>query len=220
MRHFILLIFYLITWQSTGFACSAAYQYSLFPLGKSTTELYVLELELERYLKTPDNPFMQMGGMDPLSNTNELEVRWKGSVRILSLQKQQKHLFKDMGLIDISDQNYQEALKPFFDEAMDLVLKLPYFNQAQVMVEGLCFYDRSCTLFTSKIDTSQLNMLCYSSIDTINTTFNQVYFPDKIYQKLETQTKTNFTAFRTLDRQIQHDFFRIWSPYSIRYYQI
>ena len=184
------------------------------------SELFVLELELERYLKTPDNPFMQMGGMEPMTSTNELEVRWKGSIRILQMNDSGISIFKDLGLIDIADKTYEKALQPFFEQAEESVSSLPYFIQAQAMIEGLCYYDRSCTLFSSKIDTSQLNMLCFSSLDSNNTISNQLYFPDKIYQKLENQTKTSFTKFRTLDWQIQHDFFRIWSPYSLRYYRI
>ena len=216
----ILYLFFLLIGQSTIWACSAAYQYSLFPLGKSLEKLYVLELELERYLKTPDNPFMQMGGSNPMTSTNELEVRWKGSVRVQCMIDSDVTLFKDLGFIDISDQNYQDALGPYFDQAVELTEKLPFFTAAQVMIEGLCYYDRSCRLFSSKIDTNQLNMYCFSALDSLETQYNQLYFPPKIYQKLETQTKTKFTAFRTLDRQIQHDFYRIWSPFSIRYYQI
>ena len=79
MKYLIFLfLFFLRT--TNSFACSAAYQYSLFPLGKSMGQLIVLELELNRYISTPDNQMMQMGG-NLNNNNNNIEVRWKGSIK-------------------------------------------------------------------------------------------------------------------------------------------
>ncbi len=208
----------------TGQACSAAYRYNLFPLGESMGKLLVLELELERYLQTPENKYMQFGGRSRFSNpsteSEAIEVRWKGTIKLYTLAYGKLSLLKDLGRTDLLDKKYKEALQPFFLEAMEIARKMPLFEEAQLENMGICHYDRSCTFLDRIINKETVKFYCRSNEKGYDIDSAEVVFPYKIYEKAEIKLKTKFTQFDSLETQIRIDFFRIWSPQNVRRYNI
>jgi hypothetical protein len=66
-----LFILFLVSSSSYLKACSAAYQYSLLPLGSSMGQILMVELEMNRYLSTPQHQMMQIGGRFEQKNPND-----------------------------------------------------------------------------------------------------------------------------------------------------
>ncbi len=221
---FCLLFFWISS--SSLYACSAAYQYSLFPLGMSMGQLVVLELDLERYVQNPENKMMQFGGgirnrFEVETNENQaIEVRWKGTIKLYQLVGQKMTLLEDYGNTDLSDKLYQEALQPFFLEALERAQQLPLFEEAVLENQGICHYDRSCTFMTKVLDKDNLKFYCISQEEGYQQDSALVNYPYKILLKSETQLKTKFTQMDSLDNQLQIDFFMIWSPQTVRRYRI
>lgn len=205
-------------------ACSAAYQYSLFPLGASMGQVLLLELELERYVNTPENKIMQFGGRSRFEAEPEeaadIEVRWKGTIKLFQLTNGSMNLVEDLGRTDLSDKKYKEALQPYFLEAMEIARKMPLFEVATLENMGICHYDRSCTFFDKIIDENNLKFYCKSREKGYEKDSALVQYPPKILLKAETQLKTKFTQMDSLEAQLQIDFFRVWSPQNVRRYQI
>ncbi len=226
MRFYIFTILLFFLSIPSGIACSAAYQYSLFPMGMSMGQLIVLELEMERYLKTPENQLMRMGvpfGQedDNFESDNSLiEVRWKGTIKLHSYDQGNLKLIEDFGTTDLLDKHYTEALQPFFTKAMEAAKQLPMFTEATLQSIGTCHFDRSCTFFRTSINKEKIAFYCTNNEKNYDTDSVKVIFPKKIMEKTEMQFKTKFTEFETLDKQIRIDFYRIWSPQCVRRYDI
>lgn len=223
MKYIYTLLLIILSYQ-VNFACSAAYQYSLFPLGASMGQVVLLELELERYLKTPENQLMQFGGnrrfSDNKYDAETIEVRWKGSIKLYTYQGKKRVLFKDLGQVDLLDKEYTASLQPYFSEAMELAQAMPMFEEARLENMGICHYDRSCTFFDRIINKEQIKFYCKSNEKNYNLDSAEVIFPYKVLEKAEKKLKTKFTQFDSLETQLRIDFFRIWSPQNVRRYTI
>jgi hypothetical protein len=205
-------------------ACSAAYQYSLFPLGASMGQIVLLELEMDRYVKTPENKIMQFGGRsrfeEEYDDAEEIEVRWKGTIKLYQLIDGKMTLIEDLGFTDLSDKKYKEALQPYFLEAMEKARSLPLFEVATLQNMGICHYDRSCTFFEKILDTENLKFYCKSKEKGYENDSVLVAYPYKILVKAENELKTKITQLDSLEAQMQIDFFRVWSPQNVRRYDI
>lgn len=201
-------------------ACSAAYQYSLFPLGSTAGQVIILEVELDRYLSNPSNQMMQMGGGRPFDNTPAIEVRWKGSLKVFTYQMGKMVLEKDLGFIDILDSDYEEALLPYFQKAYETARALPMFETAVLENVGYCHHDRSCTFMDLIIDTAQVKFYAVSNEVGYEDKKCPVPFAEKTLLKVENQTKIKFTDFNNIEKEFQVDFFRLWSPQTVRRYTI
>ncbi|WMX13486.1 MULTISPECIES: hypothetical protein [unclassified Aureispira] len=201
-------------------ACSAAYQYSLFPLGSTAGQLILLEVELDRYLSNPSNQMMQMGGGRPFENTPAIEVRWKGTLKVFTYQMGEMVLNTDLGVIDILDSDYEEALLPYFQKAYEAARVLPMFEAAVLENVGYCHHDRSCTFMELRIDTQQVKFYASSNEEGYEDKSCLVPFAEKTLLKVENQTKIKFTDFDNVEKEFQVDFFRLWSPQTIRRYTV
>jgi len=216
------LFCFIFLFSNVANACSAAYQYSLFPLGASMGKVVVLEAELNRYLKTPQGQLMEIGGRfnnDPFSSS-DIEVRWKGSLKIYYLQAGEWTLIKDLGFVDILDKRYQEALQPYFSEAMEVAHALPMFEEARVEQRGVCHFDRNCRFVEKVIDTTQIALYLRSTEKGFSADSCRAVFPPKILEKMENKTAIKFTQWDSLETQIRIDFFRVWRPQGVRRYTI
>ena len=215
MKYLIFLfLFFLRT--TNSFACSAAYQYSLFPLGKSMGQLIVLELELNRYISTPDNQMMQMGG----NLNNNIEVRWKGSIKLYRMEMNKLVLNTDLGSIDLLDDDYYEALLPLFKKAYNIANNLPLFEEAILEKVGICHHDRTCDFIKLTIDEDSAKFFASSNEKDYEDKKCPVQFSMETLQKVENTTKIKFTDFENIDKEYQIDFFKLWSPQAVRRYNI
>ncbi|BDS09750.1 hypothetical protein [Aureispira anguillae] len=205
---------------SDNFACSAAYQYSLFPLGSSMGQVIVLEMEMNRYLSNPSNQMMQMGGGRPFDNTPAIEVRWKGTLKVCTYQMGELILNQELGAIDILDTDYEEALLPYFQKAYEVAYSLPNFETAVLENVGYCHYDRSCDFMTLTIDTQDVKFYASSNEEGYQDKKCSVPFAEEALLKVEKKTKIKFTDFNNIDKEFQVDFFRLWSPQTVRRYRI
>ncbi len=214
-------IFFLFVLSQSCLACSAAYQYSLFPLGASMGRLVIFEMELDRYLLTPDNQMMQMGGGMPFDNSKKnIEVRWKGTIKLYTLEAGQLVLQNDLGVIDVLDDDYQEALLPYFKKAYEIAQAMPMYEEAQLENVGICHHDRTCDFMTLTIDEENIKFYVNSNEEGYQDKKCPVPFAKKTLQKVENQTKIKFTDFESIDKEFQADFFRLWSPQTVRRYTI
>ena len=205
-------------------ACSYAYQYSLFPLGSSAGQIIFLELELERYVNTPAG---SIGMIRPNerslpNDVATIETRWKGNIR---LKRQARsltamELIEELAYIDISDENYKAALAPYFEKALQKAYELPFFEEAFLEEIAYCKYDRSCNLFTLKIDSSNVNLTCGLSDFKDNQRFVDIIFPPIILQKYENITALNFSEIEKVEKSSRIDFYKVWRPYEARKYTI
>lgn len=211
------LCFFSLT--NSNIACSAAYQYSLFPLGSSLGQIILLEVELDRYLSNPSNQMMQIGGRQPFDNT-AIEVRWKGSLKVYIHQMGQLVLHEDLGFIDILDSDYDEALLPYFQKAYASASTMPAFEEAILETVGYCHHDRSCDFMTLTIDEENVKFYASSNEDGFKDKKCPIPFAEKTLLKVENQTKIKFTDFENIEKEYQVDFFRLWSPQTIRRYTI
>ncbi|MCH2022698.1 MAG: hypothetical protein MK207_09495 [Saprospiraceae bacterium] len=199
------------------FACSAAYQYSLFPLGKSMGQLIILELELNRYISTPENQIMEMGAG---TFNNNIEVRWKGSIKLYQMEMNKLVLYTDLGSIDLLDDDYYEAMLPFFKKAYNIASKMPMYEEAILENSGICHYDRTCDFITLTIDEENAAFYTSSNEKGYENKKCSVPFSMETLQKVENTTKIKFTDFKNIDKEYQIDFFKLWSPQSVRRYNI
>ncbi|MGH1339457.1 MAG: hypothetical protein ACRBFS_25290 [Aureispira sp.] len=223
IQRWLAVCFVLIIPVVSAFACSAAYQYSLFPLGSSQGQLIVLEVELDRYLTSPGNQMMQMGGGVPGGVPNgksTLEVRWKGTFKVLIQQADTFALQEDLGRVDILDEDYEEALRPFFQEAYDAAKALTAFQEARLESVGYCHYDRSCGFMELLMDEEAVAFYAHSKETGYEKERCRVAFKEKDLLKVEKQTTIKFTDFNSLEKDYQLDFFRLWSPQTVRRYSI
>ncbi len=217
---YIYSILFIFLFVANTIACSAAYQYSLFPLGSSAGQLIFLEVELDRYLLNPSNQMMQMGGGRPFDNTPAIEVRWKGSLKIFTYQMGQMILERDLGFIDILDADYEEALLPYFQKAYEAASALPMFEDAVLENVGYCHHDRSCTFMELTIDAENVQFYASSNEEGYEDKKCPISFAEKTLLKVENQTKIKFTDFDNIEKEFQVDFFRLWSPQTVRRYTV
>jgi hypothetical protein len=221
MSKYISIFFFLFILSKSSFACSAAYQYSLFPLGSSMGRVIVFEMELDRYLRTPDNQMMQMGGGRRFDNKDKkIEVRWKGTIKVYMLEAGKLVLSKDLGVIDILDDDYDEALLPYFKKAYEVAQALPMFEEAVLETIGACHHDRSCHFITLTIDEENVKFYANSNEEGYQDKKCLVPFAEKTLLKVEMQTKIKFTDFENIEKGFQVDFFRLWSQETVRRYSI
>ncbi|MFK7797988.1 MAG: hypothetical protein AB8E82_11085 [Aureispira sp.] len=223
LRYWFITILIIILGVPSSLACSAAYQYSLFPLGKSEGKLIVLEVELDRYLTSPGNQMMRMGGGVPGGVPNaqsNLEVRWKGYFKVLIQQADTFALQEDLGHVDVLDEDYEEALAPFFQQAYEAAKALPNFEEARLESVGHCHYDRSCGFMELIMDEDSVAFYARSTEPNYDQQPCKIIFKEKDLLKVEKQTTIKFTDFETLDKEYQLDFFRLWSPQTVRRYSI
>ena len=182
--------------------------------------LIFLEIELERYVNTPAGAIGMIRPDGPgLSTSAPIETRWKGNLR---LKKQQGPttaiLLEELAYIDISDENYKSELAPYFEKALLQAYKLPIFEEAILEKIAYCKYDRSCDLFSLKIDTHSVNLTCglhNSSSNPVN-----IEFPPIILQKYENITALNFSEIEQVEKASRIDFYKVWRPYAARQYII
>ncbi|MCP4440801.1 MAG: hypothetical protein GY810_17915 [Aureispira sp.] len=223
MRIFLTLsiLFSLLLIQTTASACSYAYQYSLFPMGTSMGNLVMLEVELERYVNTPDQmignrmPGSRMSGMD-----KTIETRWKGNLRLKSIAKDTTLLIEELGFVDISDEQYHEKLRPYFHKAMRKAEELPMFERAELLEEGLCKYDNTCDFFKKTIDTTTVNVYCAVNQEEYINQRQEVIFPSIVLHKFENMTKMEFSDIEKVEIDSRLDFYDVWNKYNVRLYQI
>jgi hypothetical protein len=217
------VFFMLIINIASVWACSAAYQYSLFPIGSSQGRLLVLEVELDRYLTSPGNQMMQMGGGVPggvMNGKSTLEVRWKGHFRLLVQQADSFALQEELGTVDVLDEDYEIALQPIFQQAYDAAKALPAFEEARLESVGYCHYDKSCGFMELLIDSSEVAFYARSTEAGYNKQRCRIQFKEKDLLKVEKQTTIKFTDFKNIEKEYQLDFFRLWSPQTVRRYRI
>jgi len=221
MSKYISIFFFLFVLNQSSFACSAAYQYSLFPMGSSMGRVIVFEMELDRYLRTPDNQMMQMGGGRRFDTKDKnIEVRWKGTIKVYTLEAGKLVLSKDLGFIDILDDDYDEALLPYFKKAYEAAQALPMFEEAVLENIGVCHHDRSCDFITLTIDEENVKFYANSNEAGYQDKKCPVPFAEKTLLKVEMQTKIKFTDFENIEKGFQVDFFRLWSQQTVRRYTI
>lgn len=216
-----ILLFLLGTCFSTSMACSAAYQYSLFPLGSSQGRLVVLEVELNRYLTTPNSPMMRMGGTGLLSGRqNEVEVRWKGTFKLLLQDGDSLHLHQEMGYVDVLDKEYNTALRPNFEQAYQAAKALPFFEEAVLESVAHCRYELDCQWMHLSIDTANVVLYARSSEAGYEQDSCPVQFKVQELEKVENMTTIPFTDFENVDKEFQINFLQLWSPQAVRRYNI
>lgn len=212
----ITLFFLLFSIQNKATACSYAYQYSLFPLGSSMGNLIVLEVELERYVNTPD----QMIGRRMPNMDKTIETRWKGNLRLKSVSKDTSLLLEEFDFIDISDENYEEILRPHFHQALRQAQKQPMFKTAELLEEGLCKYDNSCDFFHKTLDSTTVNVYCSVNKEPYANKRQAVLFPDIVLHKFENMTKMKFSDMEKVEINSRLDFYDVWNKYNVRLYKI
>lgn len=212
----IILILTLFIFQNKATACSYAYQYSLFPLGSSMGNLIVLEVELERYVSTPD----QMIGRRMPDMNKTIETRWKGNLRLKSISKDSSLLLEEFGFLDINDENYHENLRPYFHKALKKAQELPLFELAELLEEGLCKYDNSCDFFYKTLDTTTVNVYCAVNKEQYAQKRQAVIFPDIVLHKFENMTKMQFSDMEKVEIESRLDFYDVWNKYNVRLYKI
>ena len=191
IQRLLAVIFLLLLPFSAVWACSAAYQYSLFPLGSSQGKLVLLEVELDRYLTSPSNQMLQMGGGVPGGAPNgksTLEVRWKGTFKVFLQQGDSLFLQEDLGQMDVLDEDYQEALAPIFQQAYEVAKALNSFEEAKLESVGYCHYDRSCGFMELLMDTTAVAFYARSTEEGYNQQQCKVAFKEKDLLKVEKQT--------------------------------
>jgi hypothetical protein len=197
-------------------ACTYAYQYSLFPLGSSASEIIFLELELERYVNTPASGDFVFSS-DPMSK-NTLETRWKGNLKIKSsIDGISFTLVKELSYIDIPDADYNSKLEPYFEKALAFAKTLPYFEEAILEKTAKCAYDRTCGMFSMQIDTIKSELLCQLPDSSAS---KQIIFPEILVSKYQKITNLNVSEQGDAQNASKLAFIRLWKPCSARIYRI
>jgi hypothetical protein len=216
-------VLFIFVFGANAIACSAAYQYSLFPLGSTAGQVIFLEVELDRYLSNPSNQMMQIGGNNrnsPFADNPAIEVRWKGNLKLFTYQMGEMVLESDLGFIDILDSDYNEALLPYFQKAFEKAQDLPMFEAAVLENVGYCHHDRTSTFIELIIDAENVKFYAASSEAGYEDKKCLVPFSQKTLLKVENQTRIEFTDFNNLEKEFQVDFFRLWSQQTVRRYTV
>ncbi|MCH2043542.1 MAG: hypothetical protein MK212_05330 [Saprospiraceae bacterium] len=222
-RYLYCLLFSIISFYQCS-ACSFAYQYSYYPLGISGGSWIILEAELERYVNTPENMIM-MGGMGrntPMGGgmgNRVMEVRWKGNLRLKSLQNGELILLEELIYLDLNDDTYAEELQPHFEKALEKAQALPLFQTATLKQLGLCDYDKQCTFFQKEIDREASKVYCYLNKEGYKEHKQEITFPHKTLEKFENMTKQKFTDIESIELETRNDYYSIWLPYSACVYE-
>lgn len=212
----VYFLFIIVQFPSSSFACTYAYQYSLFPLGASGSDIIFLELELERYVNTPASGAFVFSS-DPLSK-NTIETRWKGNLKIkISSDAVNYNLLKELSFIDIPDAEYNSKLEPYFEKALAYARTLPYFEEAILDKTAKCAYDRSCTLFNLKIDSVNLILNCHL---TDSSASKKIDFPEILVTKYQKIANLEQNEDGTIQNASKLEFIRLWKPCSARLYRI
>lgn len=218
----LVVCFWLLFGQGQVLGCSYAYQLSLFPMGISGGDLIVLEVEMERYVFTPD----QNMGMGRARNRFEgaptsMSVRWKGDLRLFRINpktQQRTELEKIGSYLDIDDMEYAEALAPYFLKAYETASQLPFFQPASLPNTGYCRYDSSCEWMRKEIDTTKAEMRVYTNLHPKQQTL--VVFPEIIQQKFENLTKLDFSDLDKVASSSKVEYYKAWKPYAARIYEM
>ena len=100
------------------------------------------------------------------NDNNNIEVRWKGSIKLFRMEMNKLVLNTDLGSIDLLDDDYYEALLPFFKKAYNVATKMPMFEEAILEKSGICHHDRTCDFMTLTIDADNVKLFvsCIPSI--------------------------------------------------------
>jgi hypothetical protein len=212
----VYFLFIIIQFPTSAFACTYAYQYSLFPLGASGSDIIFLELELERYVNTPASGAFVFSS-DPLSK-NTIETRWKGNLKIKSSSDAVNYtLLKELSFIDVPDAEYNSKLEPYFEKALAYARTLPYFEEAILDKTAKCAYDRTCTLFNLKIDSVNLLLNCHLSDSSAS---KKIDFPEILVTKYQKIANLEQNEDGTIQNASKLEFIRLWKPCSARLYRI
>ena len=212
----ITFLFIAFLFSSSIWACTYAYQYSLFPLGSSAGEIIFLELELERYVNTPASGDFVFSS-DPLSK-NTIETRWKGNLKIKSSSDGIIFkLQKELSYIDIPDAEYNAKLEPYFEKALSFAKTLPFFEEAILEKTVKCAYDRTCSLFSMQIDSIKSELICQLPDATAS---KQIIFPEILISKYLKITNLNVSEQGDNENTSKLEFIRLWKPCSARVYHI
>jgi hypothetical protein len=199
-----------------SFACTYAYQYSLFPLGISGAEIIFLEIELERYVNTPASGAFVFSS-DPLSK-NSIETRWKGNLKIKSSSDANSFiLLKELSYIDIADVEYDINIQPYLEKALAYAKTLPFFEEAILDKTAKCSYDRTCTMFQLKVDTIKPILFCQLPDSTAS---KEIIFPEILVSKYEKITNLDKSEQGDELNASKLEFIRLWKPCSARLYRI
>lgn len=188
-------------------------------MGMSMGQLVVLEVEMNRYLNSPAEQMIPRYGMEN-SNMNEIEVRWKGTLKLMFYTEKGLELIYDLGFIDLLDENYSEALLALFLEAYEKSVALPAFEEASLESVGRCHHDRLCDFMHLIINEQQIEFYSKSTEKNYDHDSCKVNFSYTALKKVENATKINFTDFENIEKDYQVDFFRLWSPITVRRYRI
>ncbi len=202
-------------------ACSYAYQYSLFPMGLSGDKLILIEVEMERYVNTPDAGIPRPRYERPI----EISVRWKGNLKLrawnLSSQRLETEILSEIAnQIDIDDKTYHEELRPYFQQGYEMAEKLPFFKPSTLPLVGNCRYDISCTFLKKEIDSISPNLYFFINKEEYKDKKIKVEFPPILLQKFENMSKQNFSDMETVANQSQVEYFKSWKAHSVRIYEI
>ncbi len=212
----ITFLFIAVQFSAQLWACTYAYQYSLFPLGSSAAEIIFLELELERYVNTPASGEFVFSS-DPMSK-NTLETRWKGNLKIKSsIDGIVFTLVKELSYIDIPDAEYNSKLEPYFEKALAFAKTLPYFEEVILEKTAKCAYDRTCGMFSMQIDTIKSELLCQLPDASAS---KQIIFPEILVSKYQKITNLNVSEQGDAQHASKLEFIRLWKPCSARIYRI
>jgi hypothetical protein len=213
---FIVFFLYFLTFAFGLNACTYAYQYSLFPLGSSAGNIIFLEAELERYVNTPGGGQLIFSA-DPL-NKNNIETRWKGTLKLkITSSETGLILLKELSYIDIADDKYNEELSPYFEKAMKIANEQPFFEEAFLQKTAYCAYDRSCTMFSTELDSLEPALYCKSDFNSEKT---KIDFPEILVRKFEKITNLDLAEKNESVKASKIDFYRLWKPCSARHYSI
>lgn len=192
-------------------------------MGMSGGELVLLEIDMERYVNTPDagmpRPRFGVGA----ESNSEISVRWKGQLRLVALAwgkpaSSVRALETVASFIDIDDAKYQEELAPYFDKAWASAQALPFFQPMPLPEVGMCRYDISCTFIRKEIDTVQTKL--WVSVNRPNYPPAEVIFPTSILQKFENTVKMPFSDMEQVNTSSRIEYFKAWRPHSVRIYEL
>ena len=220
-----LILFFLAFLHNAIWACSYAYQYSYFPLGKSGAhEWLFLHLVMERNVNTPENSgglIKPKGGIYNSRTNTDITVRWTGKLHLMSMDSrtQQMEMLQTIAYnIDIDDKTYEEELLPYFEEGMALARQRPNFEPALLETIGYCRHDNDCNFLKKEIDEANLKM--YWTIEGYTHKALSI-FPQEILEKFAVVTHSKVEDMQmTLEPASMVAYFMSWKPYSIRLYKV
>ena len=202
---------------SAVWACSYAYQYSLFPQAILGDSLYYFELDLERYVLRPeDKLFRRNHRFDASSEQGEqaIETRWRGKIRVKALDLNHLDtlgvLHYETAYIDLSDEQYFRALEPYWLEAraaLEGVDKgLVWLNLPSL---AYCYYERNCVFFEREIDEETGKLRCISS----DFPPYEFWLPSWLQGRLA----AGLSSAADMDMALK-EWAKAWKTYSIRRY--